>query len=72
MGKSCPNLEAPHRALKQQAGGPNLVPQAAAALDEAASAVHGQTVTGNLLEGTLPFDCRVAPHQPVVPSLEGL
>ena len=49
-----------------------LIPQPAAALDKPAPAVCGQAITGYLLEGTLPLDGGLAPHQPVVPSLHGL
>lgn len=72
MGKSSPNLEATNGTLKQQARRLALVSQPAAAFDEAAPAVCRQTVTRNLLEAALPLDGRLAPHQPVVPSLHGL
>lgn len=72
MGKSCPNLEPSDCTLEQQARGLALVPQAAAAFVEPASAVGRQAITGYLLEAALPFDGGLAPHQPVVPSLHGL
>ena len=40
MGKSCPDIEAPHQALKQQAGGLALSPQALAAVNKPAAAIH--------------------------------
>ena len=72
MGKSRPHVEVPDEPLEQQACAAAFIPEAAAAFDETASAVQRQAVPCDFLEAALSFDCARAPHQPVVPSLEGL
>lgn len=72
MGKSCPNFEPTNCPFKQNASRLALVPEAATALEEPASPVRGQAITGYLLEGTLALNGGLAPHQPVVPSLHSL
>ena len=72
MRKSRTHFEVPDPALEQQAGGPALVTEASAALGEASPAVHGQAVSRDFLEAALSLDGAGAPHQPVVPGLEGL
>ena len=72
MGKSCLNFEAPHLPLEEDASGAALVAEAAAALEEPASAVSCYAVVCYLCEGTLALDSRGTPHQSVVPCLEGL
>lgn len=72
MGKSCPDIESSDAPLKQQASGTAFPHQPFAAVDEPASAVDGQAITGYFLEASLSLDGGLPPHQPVVPSLEGL
>jgi hypothetical protein len=72
MRKSSTYLEPADCALEQQAGGAAFPHQPLAAFHEPASAVNGQAITGYFLEASLPLDGREAPHQPVVPSLDGL
>ena len=72
MRHSCPDIEGPHQPLEKEAGCAALVPEATAAVGEAASAVHRQAVARDFLEAALALDGARAPHQPVVPCLEGL
>lgn len=72
MRKSRPYFEVANPALKQKARSPAIVTKATAAFGEASPAVHGQAVARDFLEGTLALDCACAPHQPVVPGLDGL
>jgi hypothetical protein len=72
MWKSCPNFKPTYSTLEKKTGGTAFPHQPFAALDKPAPAVCGQAITGYLLEGSLPLDGGLAPHQPVVPSLHGL
>ena len=72
MRKSRSYIKVSDQPLKQQACTAAFVTQAATAFDEAASAVHRQAVSRYFLEAALALDGAAAPHQPVVPCLEGL
>lgn len=72
MRKSSTHFKAPHLPFKQEACGTAFVAQAFAAVGEPAVSIYRQAVTGYLLEAALALDCAMAPHQPVVPCLEGL
>jgi hypothetical protein len=72
MGKSSPDIESSDAPLKQQTSGTAFPHQPFAAVGEPTPAVNGQAITGYFLEASLPLDGGLPPHQPVVPSLEGL
>lgn len=72
MRKSSAHIEPTDCTLEQEAGSAAFPHQPLAAVEEPAPAVQGHAVTGDLLEAALPLDGGAAPHQPVVPCLDGL